>query len=545
MNKISQYLNEHILGEVSSADYVIRQFSRDASVLTIKPELVIHPRQTNDIRKIARFTWQLAEKGHIMPITVRGGGTDRTGAAIGKGIIINTLSHLNKIIFINLRDKDQFVHVQPGVVMSTLNEAIKSHGLCIPATPMSDQYSTIGGAIANNAAGPLSGICGNIGSYVTRLEVILANGDVIETGRISKHELIKKKGLQTLEGEIYRKIDGLIDDNQQLINDKISKKLCDNCGYSGISAVKQGNGSFDLTPLFIGSQGTLGIISEMVVKTQFCSNENTLAVLSFSDASAARDAADAIVPVKPAILEYIEGTLFANAKSLGKKYLINKNDQPDPAAVLFVSLNDFGAKARQHKLKQIQKILSKYECSIITNNDYADEELTAIRDVSSTLYQSDKNNASYPSLIDGAAIPGQYMGGFIEAIRDLEKRDHIELPLQIQWLNGIVHTRPALQLHLISDKQKLFKLISDYFEIVNKFGGAISTESSEGRLKSFAAYNQLDKDLTNLYSEIKTAFDPFGTLNPGVKQPIDIKTIISQLNPSYNLADIAKYSPKS
>jgi FAD/FMN-containing dehydrogenase len=99
MSKIAKYLNEHILGEITGAKAVRERFSRDRSVLTIKPELVMFPRVTNDIRKAARFSWQLAEKGHVLPLTIRGAGSDETGAAIGKGLIINTTAHLNRNIY--------------------------------------------------------------------------------------------------------------------------------------------------------------------------------------------------------------------------------------------------------------------------------------------------------------------------------------------------------------------------------------------------------------------------------------------------------------
>src|SRR5680860_744615 len=144
MNKISQYLNEHILGEINSDEPIRQKFSTDGSILSITPELVVHPRVTNDIRKVARFCWQLAEKGHILPITIRGSGTDKTGAAIGKGIVINTPAHLNNTIFISHNNKDRFVHVQPGVNFGALNETLKSHGLIIPTYPASSAYSTVG-----------------------------------------------------------------------------------------------------------------------------------------------------------------------------------------------------------------------------------------------------------------------------------------------------------------------------------------------------------------------------------------------------------------
>jgi FAD/FMN-containing dehydrogenase len=542
MNKIAQYLNEHILGEATSAKSIRQKFSRDGSVLNITPEIVIHPRVTNDIRKIARFTWQLAEKGHVMPITVRGGGSSQTGAAIGKGIIINTVAHLNKILYLNLKNKDQFVHVQPGTNFEVVNEVLKSHGLIIPSFPDSFRYSTIGGSVANNAGGSLSGQYGPIGDCITRLEVILANGDLIETKRINRHELSKKKGLQTFEGELYRKIDGLIEDNQQLIDDEILTNPRDNSGYSGIIKVKQRDGSFDLTPLIVGSQGTLGIISEIILKPDLYSNEESIIVAAFDSIEVAFDAATVLAQLNPVALDLIDGRLYSKARNnYGKKFMF-----PDTTnAILLINFNDLSDRARNHKAKRALKKLSKFDTKIFTDKDYTLDELQAIQEVSSLILQPDSDDESMPSLIDGAAIPADRREGFVVALKELADKHHIELPFHIRWMNGVILTRPLLQLHLVSDKQKVFKLISDYAELVNRFGGSFNAESGEGRTKSTATYAQLDEKLIDLYAQVRIAFDPYGTLNPGVKQKSDLKTLVSILDPNYNLSDFAKYSPKN
>src|ERR1035437_2324537 len=121
MNKVAQYLNEHITGEITANRSILDRYSRDGSVLTISPELVMFPRVTNDIRKAARFSWQLAEKGNI--------------------------------IHIALKDKEHVVHVQPGLKLKNLNDTLNWQGLCIPGSPRDDDYSTVGGAVANNSRG--------------------------------------------------------------------------------------------------------------------------------------------------------------------------------------------------------------------------------------------------------------------------------------------------------------------------------------------------------------------------------------------------------
>ncbi len=547
MSKIAQYLNEHILGEVTSSKAVRQRFSRDASILTITPELVMFPRVTNDIRKAARFSWQLAEKGHVLPITTRGGGSDQTGAAIGRGIIVNTSAHLNNVIHLGLKDKDRFVHVQPGVTFKNLNDVLNWHGLHVPAYPESAAYSTVGGAVANNAGGPLSGQYGLIGNFVTRLEIVLANGDLIETTRLNKRDFNRKKGLQTFEGEIYRKIDGLIEDNQKLINDKLDDNERDNTGYGRLSQVRKRDGSFDLTPLLIGSQGTLGIISEIVLKTEYVSKERTIVVAVVESCQAAHDVADALRSLEPAILETFDGELFNTAKARGKKYpFFNVTDSDvSVGAIVYMQLSDFSDSARNRKLKKALKTLDKFNASVVTSTDHEAEELSAIREVMSSTFIAESSVETYPPLIDGAQVPANRYDDFIVAVAELAKKHHVKLPLRTRVLDSTVFARAALQLDKLSDKQKMLKLINEYSQIVDKHNGTFIAESGEGRVKANAAYALLDDDVKQLYEQVRVSFDPFGTLNPGVKQPSELKDIVEALRPTYDLSDFAEYSPHS
>jgi FAD/FMN-containing dehydrogenase len=544
MNKIAHYLNEHILGEVNSDSVSKQKFSHDGSILSITPEIIVHPRVTNDIRKVARFSWQLAEKGHILPVTIRGAGSNKTGAAIGKGIIVNTMSHLNKIIFTSYKNNDQFIHLQPGTNYGAMNETLKSQGLVVPVCPNSSRYSTVGGAVADNLAGVRFDKTNNVGDQVLRLEIVLSNGDLIETSRISKHELNKKKGLQTFEGEIYRKIDGIIEDNQQIIADKIANNPQENVGYTGIAKVKDKKGSFDLTPLLVGSQGTLGLISEIVLKAQTYSDNTSVLVATFGSPESARDAADILTSFEPSVMELIEGTLFDLAHSYGKKYIFSERYQDESApSVLYVSFNDSSDRALHKKVKQVIKKLSKFETTIYTSTDYSIDELQAVREVEAVVAHPQTKGESRLNIIDGASIPANRREEFIAALSDLANKHHITLPLRIEWPSGIIYTKPVLNLHTVSDKQKTFKLITDYMEIVARYGGSMAADGAEGRLRAMGSYAQLDEDELEIYHQVKAAFDPFGILNTGVKQKSDLKTLVSQLDPDYNNSDFVQYSP--
>ena len=212
MSKIADYLRERLTGEVSAEPAVRKRFATDGSVLQIAPQIVVYPRTTNDVRKLARFTWRLAERGQVLPMVPRGGGTDTTGAAIGSGAAVVFPAHMARILELDI--KSQMVRVQPGLNLATLQEAMATHGLFLPPVPSDFKASTVGGAFGCNAAGTKSIKYGTLRDWTDRLEIVLANGENIQTGRISKHELNAKKGLQTMEGEIYRSLDNLIEDNK-------------------------------------------------------------------------------------------------------------------------------------------------------------------------------------------------------------------------------------------------------------------------------------------------------------------------------------------
>jgi len=187
--------------------------------------------------------------------------------------------------------------------------------------------------------------------------------------------------------------------------------------------------------------------------------------------------------------------------------------------------------------------LSKLETTIYSSVNYSEEELHIIHEVGSLLLQSTGKGESRPSIIDGVSIPSNRREEFIAAVEELANRHHIELPLHIRWLDGIVLTRPVLNLHVVSDKQKTFKLIAEYMELVVKYGGSMAVSSGEGRLRATAAYAQLDDDELDIFTQIRSVFDPYGTMNPDVKQKSDIKTLVACLDPNYTLADFAQYSP--
>ncbi len=522
MNKIARYLNEHLLGEVTGSREIRKRYATDASVLSITPEVVVFPRVTNDIRKVARFTWQLAEKGHVIGITARGLGGDTTGAAIGKGVVINLATHCNDVI--QLLAKDRLIHVQPGIRVDTLAQTLKWQGLALPEA---DGSATIGGIIASDALGTSRHIADN----VEKLEVVLANGDILETGRISKRDISKKLGTQTFEGEIYRKIEGLIEDNQEVLERIANDPTRDNTGYRRLAQVRQKDGSFDLTPLFIGSQGTLGIISEVVLRTDFYSQEETLLAITADSLGLARDVADKVLALEPAELSIIDGELYRRAVKDGVQFS-PLGDVSQLGAVVYVRFNDFSERAQAHKLKKIRKMLRNIPVGIIDSTEQSIDDLASVKHVTRSVILGESDKSVVP-IIDGAFVPTDRREEFEEGLLALAHKHHIDLPHIINVLSGTYRILVELKLDVVSDKQKLFKLIADYASLVDSVNGAFVNDGAEGRLKANAAWAILEDDEAKLFEQVREIFDPFSTLNPGVKQKNELRGLVASLRSSY------------
>lgn len=532
MNKIAAYLNEHLLGEVSGAKSIRKAYSTDGSVLSIAPEIVAFPRLTSDIRKIARFTWQLAEKGHGVPVTIRGFGGDTTGGAIGKGIVIDTTRHLDSII--QVATKDKLVHVQAGISLDVLNTTLKWQGLSLAGSEQRGlRQISVGGAIAGDSFG----IDGSIADSIEKLEVILANGDVIETGKLSKREVNKKLGLQTFEGEIYRKIEGLFEDNEALIATLADNPQRENTGYRRIAEVRSKDGSINLTPLFIGSQGTLGIISEAVLRTEFFSQDDIQVAITAPSLQDARDLADKLAPIQPSELTIYDGELLRRAVKQGSKFSILGSVE-QLGAVVYVRFGDLSERAQNHKFKKLRKVLGKSPAGMVSSLEQDSDGFTPLTTIRQTLDLGSGDDTVALPVLDGASIPANRQEEFEGALRDLAHRHHVDLPLIQNALRGTYSIFPLLKLDTVSDKQKLFKLMSDYAVLVNHCGGAFITEGAEGRLKANAAWSVLSEEEMRLYTQIRHIFDPFATLNPGVKQKAELRTLVAALRTSYDSASV-------
>lgn len=545
MSKVAHYLQDHLVGEVLTSADVRDYFSTDTSVFTVTPSIVVYPRNENDVRKTARFSWQLAERGRVIPLTARGSGTDQSGGSLGSGVMLVFPAHMNKLL--ELDSKTGAAVVEPGINYGKLQQTLHTHGRFLPPFPASLEYSTVGGAIANNAGGEKSVKYGTTRDYVRGLRVVLANGEVIETKRLSKRELNRKLGLQTFEGELYRGINAIVEDNKEDIeglNLAVSKN---SAGYA-LNDVKQKNGSFDLTPLFVGSQGTLGIVTEALLDTEVHSPDTTLIVAQFDDISVAEQAISDIRKLTeiPSAIELVDQHLLEFVHQKNPNQLKGIIDAPFPKLVLLVEFDATSPRTQKRMAKKTSKILDKYQVKYQVEDDPDKQaELWKIRhSAASVVSHSDGKKKAVPIIEDGV-VPEERFGEYLKNVYALFEKHGLAVAVWGHAGNANLHMQPFLDLSQVGDRQKAFRIIDEYYKMVISLGGSTSGEHNDGRLRAPYVRQLYGDKAYELFRQVKQVCDPHNFLNPGVKIDVTLDDVKPLLRNEYSLKHLSDHLPRT
>lgn len=525
MNKIAKYLNQHIIGNVFDSPSILEAYSTDRSALKILPRMVAIPESTADVRRIVRFIDQLAKKSVHIPITVRGSGLDKTGADLGNGLILST-EHLNNIIEID--DRARLVRVQAGVTLGQLNSALALYGLTVPIS--ADPRETIGALISNFTTDPAAGKYNGIYYHVDCIEAIISTGESIQTGRYSRRHLSRKTDLTSFEGEIYRKVDELIDDNSELIADLGNRSTIDASGYQMLTQViREPMKSFDLLPLFYAAQGTLGIITEVILHCELLPSATRHFIAAFESIGAAESYIQEIMPLIPEELNLYDARMFKTAANHGK----------DPALFAakfnkgYFVLAGFDDKPRRSakKLKKCLKLLPENAAAVLETEDNADDFQRFYSAIVS--YLNDDARGERTAICDDFYVPSDHLANFLTDLRDLEKVYSQELPVFGSFSTSNYSVRPDLQLNSVEGRQMVMKFTKDLAALLAEHGGSLTGGAPEGREKAALTNEALTEPERELYQKLKDIFDPAGIFNPEVKLGASSSMVVRKLRTSY------------
>ena len=516
MGKVAKYLNQLTIGNVFDTPDVVEAYSTDRSALKIKPKLVAFPESTEDIRKIMRFCYQLALRNVRIPVTVRGSGLDEMGADLGNGLILST-EKMNKLLEADKRER--LIRVQAGMTLREVNTALLMNGLTIPIG--GHENETIGGLISNCPSDDYAGKYGGIMSYVERMEVVLPNGDILQTNRYGGRAIRRKMKEKGLESTIYTKVYDLLKKDQQVI-DEVCNGNTGSTGYPTIAQVKRGN-SMDLAPLFFGAQGTLGVISEVILRGVPLKNQTKRAVATFEDFDIAQKFLDLANSLKPKELNVYDVKVIKIAEASGKR-LSEITRNLDKGYVIFAKFDERTSGSLK-KISSIKKVLPKTS-QLIVESPKTVAKLDEFENSLVSFLNSARTGERVPILTD-FYIPAGNLSAFVEDLKILERSLRTELPLFGSYSTSNYSIRPRFKPEDGSLARNAIALLRSGSFVIKRSNGSITGGTPEGRVKALVTNTELSAAEKELYSSIKKIFDTKDIMNPTVKLGADSRSTIA------------------
>jgi FAD/FMN-containing dehydrogenase len=376
---------------------------------------------------------------------------------------------------------------------------------------------------------------------------VLANGEVIETKRLTKRELSKKMGLTSFEGEIYRALDALIEENKEAIQGMKLGVSKNSAGYD-LMDVKRKDGSFDLTPLIVGSQGTLGIVTEATLTTAPYNPNTTLIAAFFEDLHVAEHAIDEIkkIPDGPSAMELVDDNLLKFIDEHNPNQLKGIVDKPFHKLIVLIEFDNVNERTQKKNSKRTIKILKKLEVPYqIETDEYEIEQLWKIRhSAAAVISQSEGNTKALPIVEDGI-VPSEKFNDYITGVYKIFDKYKLKIALWGHAGNANIHMQPFLDLSQVGDRQKVFKILEEYYTMVIGMGGSTSGEHSDGRLRAPFLKKLYGDDIYSVFQKVKLIFDPHSTMNPGVKIDVTLDDIKPLLRHEYGMEHLGHHLPRS
>ena len=521
MGKITKYLNQLIVGNVFDDPEILDAYSMDQSALKVRPKFVAFPESTEDIRKLMRFFNQIATKDIPVSVTPRGSGTNDGGADLSSGLVIS-MNKLNRLLEIDPRER--LVRVQAGITLKELNTALSVSGLTIPIG--GHDQETIGGLIANYPVDLFQGKYGGIANYIERLEVVLANGECLQTMRLKKYALARKAAEKTLEGELYRKVIKLIKANDKFVKEYDFEKG-GRTGYPTIAKALHRE-SIDLAPVFLGSQGTLGIVSEVILRAIPLRSKPVRIVTTFKSLDSAIDYMDSVKPLKPREINLYDLKLIQEARETGKNLdgVIKKLEDGFVVLAVFDERTSYVAK----KLQRIREQLPRSVKFIIESP----ENRLTLNEFSNSLesyLNYPKGGERVPILTD-FYLPAINLTDFMKDLKILGEKLGLDLALYGSYSTSIYNLRPKFDLDAEDYNKKVATFLRAGAYVINRQGGALTGGTPEGRLKAVVTNAEMLDAEKKVYEKVKELFDPNNILNPDVKLGASSKFTLTHLRNS-------------
>lgn len=519
-----QELQQSVSGEVRADKLSRILYSSDASIYQVEPLAVLIPRTVDDVQAAVK----LAAKYHI-PILPRGGGTSMAGQTVNEALVIDVTPHLNHILEVNANEK--WVRAEPGVVLASLNTHLKPCGLKFGPDPASGTRAVLGGIVGNNSSGSHSILYGMTADHILAVKVILADGSLAEFSAKSEAELEQIQTRGGFEADIYRNMLALTRNPHNLeVIRKSTPPHWRRCGGYNLDRLTDGEGfsfrwkhdpRFNLAKLICGSEGTLGFITEVKLNLVETPKMTALSIIHFDDLRTALDSVPTILEVEPSAVEMLDAYSMALVENAPLYAEMQRSFiQGKPNNVLIV---EFYGESLPELEAQLQKLNNHLQARHIRStatvnltDPAAIESVWKVRTASFGILMGMKGDIKPLAIVDDSAVPPANLADYIIQLEAFCKQDlDHEITYFAHASAGCLHVHSMLNAKLAADVAKFPKIVSCAGDLLKEYGGVLSSEHGDGRLRSWLNPYFFGDEMYALFKQVKGIFDPQNIFNPG------------------------------
>ncbi len=530
---LREELQKIVKGEVLNDAETLKKYSRDYSIFEVKPQMVVFPKDEQDVKNVVLFVSKHPEKN--FSITARSGGTDMSGGPLSESIILDFSKYMNKLIEIG---KD-YARVQPGMLYRDFEEATLQKNLLFPSYPASKDICAMGGIVSNNSGGEKSLTYGKTENYVVEYKMILADGKEHVFRQLKEKELQKKLLLKGFEGDIYRKLYELVGKNYEVIQKAKPDVSKNSAGYYLWNVWDRK--TFSIPKLVVGAQGTLGIVTQVKLRLIEPKKYSALLVIFLKDLKPLGYLAKEVLKKKPESFESYDDQTLKLAlrflpdfvKLLGAKSMLSLGFQfiPElkmlvfgglPKLILLAEFTGNSEEEVQKKAKEAQKHIAEFHLQTrVTRNAREVEKYFTIRRKSFSLLHSHAKGLTAAPFVDDVVVRPEYLPEFLsrlnELLRPYQKQKKLIYTIAGHVGDGNFHVIPLMNLSKPEVRSVIPEIMPKVHKLVFKYKGSITGEHNDGLIRSPYLKDMYGQKIYELFEQVKDIFDPNHIFNPGKK----------------------------
>jgi len=527
-------LGSEIEGDLEFSEEVLEKYSRDASLFKVVPHAVVWPKSSADIQIVIMFVREYKLEFPWLSITARAAGTDMTGGAIGEGIILDTTKYMNAE---SVDIEKLEASVEPGVFFRDFEKETLPNHISLPIYPASKSLAALGGMIMNNCGGEKTLRYGQINNFVNEVVMNLSDGSQYTFKKLNREELDVKLSQTDFEGEIYNKMYSLITENYDVIKNAKPKTSKNSSGYQLWNVYDKEKDTFDLSQLFVGSQGTLGIMSDAKVRLIKTREHKRLVVLFLKEWQGLPDIVNKLLPVGPESMETFDdvtlklGIRFMPqiAKNLGQSFfsfaikflpevLMGIRMLGLPKLIVLVEIVEDTEEEAILKTKMVKEAMDNMKVlSRVVDTEEESEKYWAMRRESfALLRKSVKTKKTAPFIEDVCVLP-KHLPEVLPQIISVLKQYGINVNIAGHAGSGNLHIIPLMDLSDPAERSKILDVSDKIYEIIIKYGGTITAEHNDGIIRTPYVVDMFGINVYQIFQKTKNIFDPENIFNPGKK----------------------------